>query len=286
MDRRTPSEFRDSIRKVRRLYSTPQVLSKALRLLQEPEVDLATLGDLIRSDGALVADLVRLSSSALFNRGEAPADLNLALQRLGTREVIRAIELSVSKNVFGKGLANYGIEATQYWRTSLLAGLMMEQLAFLHGVDAPEAYTVGILHALGRVLINEVLEEVGTGQSWDRGTSLELWEMNQVGFTHAEAGALLLREWGFPETIIAPIEHQLGTPVAVPAPTSLGMLRFVRLLLTADPEAGIAPARAAFPPDLLCWAGFATEKEALELLTEAQEEVAGIAESLDLGETN
>jgi len=282
MDRRTPSEFRDSIRKVRRLYSTPQVLSKAMRLVHQPEVDLAMLGELIRSDGALVADLVRLSSSAMYSRGEAPADLNGALQRLGVREVIRAIDLSLSKNVFGKGLGNYGIDATQYWRTSLLAGLMMEQLAFIHGVDAPEAYTVGMLHALGRVLINEVLEEVGTGATWDRGQALELWEVNQVGFTHAEAGALLLREWAFPEPVIAPIEHQLGTPAAVPAQTSLGMMRFVRLLLTWDPEATTTPQPAALPRDLLGWAGFATQNEALEILTEAQEQVAGTAGSLDM----
>ncbi len=282
MNRRTPSEFRDSIRKVKKLYSTPKVLAKVLRLLQKPDVNLEDVGEVIRNDAALVADLIRLSNSALFSRGGGCVDLKLALQRLGMQQVIRAVELSLSKNVFGKGLANYGIKVEQYWRASVLAALLMEQLATLHGVDAPEAYTIGLLHSMGRVLINEVLEEVRCPSKWDRAVSLESWEVHQIGFTHAEAGALLLREWGFPPTLLAPIEHQLGAPTAVPAQTTAGMLRLVRILLAADPVATTHPQPPAFPRDLLGWSGFTSDEEALSLLTDAQGELAKIADSLGM----
>ncbi|MCC6235347.1 MAG: HDOD domain-containing protein [Verrucomicrobiales bacterium] len=282
MNRRTPSEFRDAIRKVRKLYSTPEVLAKVLRLLQKPDVDLEDVGGVIKNDSALVADLIRLSNSALFSRGGGCVDLQLALQRLGMQQVIRAVELSLSKNVFGKGLSNYGISVEQYWRTSVLAALLMEQLANIHGVDAPEAYTIGLLQSMGRVLINEVLEEVKCPAHWERTVSLETWEVHQVGFTHAEAGALLLREWGFPASLVAPIEHQLGAPTAVPAQTTAGMLRFVRILLAADPIATTHPNPPAFPPDLLGWSGFASEEEALSLLVEAQGQLAKIAEGLGM----
>lgn len=282
MNRRTPSDYRNAVRKVRRLYSTPEVLAKALKLVQRPEVDLDDVGAIVRNDSALVADLIRLSNSALFSRGGGCVDLQLALQRLGLRQVVRAIELSMSKNVFGKGLVHYGVDSTQYWRTSMLVALLMERLAFIHGVDAPEAYTIGILHALGRILIDEVLDENGKQEKWDRKTTIEAWEVAQVGFTHAEAGALLLREWGFPAGIVAPIEHQLGAPSAVAAQTTAGMIRFARALIQADPVAGHSTEPVSFPPDFLAWAGFASEAEALELLTDVQKHLVTIAESLGI----
>src|SRR5690606_27349574 len=115
-------------------YSTPGVLSKAIELIHRTDVNLEDLDELIRQDAALTADIIRLSNSALFSRGGSCADLRLALQRLGLRELIRAIELSVSKHIFGKGLSTYGITAEQYWRGSVLAALLMEQLATIHGV--------------------------------------------------------------------------------------------------------------------------------------------------------
>lgn len=278
---RTPADFRTEIRNIQRLYSTPQILQKALDLLRKPDVNLDTMGALIRNDAALVADILRLSNSAVFSRGTACADLELALQRLGIDEVIRAIDLSLSKNLFGKGLSNYGLSGGQYWRASLLGALLMEQLAEIHGVDAPEAYTVGILHGLGRVLINEALGGMEPIVHWNRAVSLEKWEVDHVGFTHAEAGSLLLKQWSFPLAIVNPIENQLGAPSVAKAQTPTGMLRLVRLLLTLDPVAATTPQRATFPPDLLGWAGFASEAEVRELLEEAQQKVQKIA--LDLG---
>lgn len=283
MTAKTPAAYRGAIRKIQRLYSIPEVLSKALRLVKEPDVNIESIGKLVSQDAALVADVIRLSNSAIYSRGESCVDLQLALQRLGLDEVVRVIELSMSKHIFGKGLTHYGFTAGQYWRTSVLAAVLMEHFAFVHGIDAPEAYTIGILHALGRVLINEVLEEEKSTLPWDRKGSLENWEVSRVGFTQAEAGALLLREWSFPKAIVTPIENQLG-PTRVTTPQStLGMLRLVKILLNYDTETGLGPPPAALPPDLLGWAGFATEDELLGVLREGQAKVKEIGESLGIG---
>lgn len=282
MNARSPTEFRNAIRKVCRLYSTPEVMARAIRLVQRPDVNLEDVDALVRRDSALVADLIRLSNSAIFSRGGCCADLQLALQRLGLKEVLRAIALSLSKNLFGNGLTRYGLRAVEYWRSSVLAALLMEHFADIHGVDSSEAYTVGILHALGRILIDEVLVEVGSGEVWDRTKSLENWEVSQVGFTHAEAGALLLREWSFPTALVAPVENQLGPTSMISASSPTGMLRLTRRLLTHDAISRTHPEPATFPTDILGWAGFAAEEELLEVLADAQSQLEGIAESLNM----
>jgi HD-like signal output (HDOD) protein len=267
MSQRSPEEFRQAVQKVESLYSTPQVLAKAMHLLRNPDVDLSDVADLVRRDAALSADLLHLSNSALYSRGGECADLHLAVQRLGMREVLRAIGLSLSKNVFGKGLVNYGITAEQYWGLSVRAALLMEALARRGGVDSEQAYLVGILHAIGRVLLNEALQELGCRDRWDGVTPLESWELEHVGFTHAEAGALLLVRWNFPEEIRKPIAGQFGPATTAGSASLTGLLRFTLALF--QPSGLLVEAERlpqAVTSQTLVWAGFQDWAELQELL--------------------
>lgn len=283
MSRRSPDEFRRAVQKVESLYSTPQVLAKAMQLLRNPDVDLSEVTDLIRHDPALSADLLHLSNSALFSRGGECADLYLAVQRLGMREVLRAIGLSLSKNVFGKGLANYGLSAAQYWSASVLAGLVMEALARRAGREPEPAYLVGILHAIGRVLINEALQELGCRERWPGTVPLESWELEHVGFTHAEAGALLLMRWNFPEEIRQPIASQLGPPTTAASGSLTGLLRLTLALV--QPVGALVAAEAlprALTPQTLIWAGFRTWDELSQVLDTVQQSFGVVRTSLGM----
>jgi HD-like signal output (HDOD) protein len=272
MNPRGLDDCREALRKVQKLYSTPQVLAKALELIHDPDVDLSDLSTLVSRDAALAADLLHLSNSAIYSRGGDCTSLQLAVQRLGMREVIRAIGLSLSKNVFGKGLSNYGINANEYWELSVRAGLLMEQLARRGRVESEEAYLVGILHAIGRVLVNEVLEELGRLDTWDGQTLLESWELEHVGFTHAEAGALLLVRWDFPEPIRIAVAGQFGPITSASSGSLTGLLRFTVALLR--PTGGLQPAhviRETLGQHALIWAGFQEWEELDAFLATAQE---------------
>jgi HD-like signal output (HDOD) protein len=186
---------------------------------------------------------------------------------LGLQEVLRAIGLSLSKNMFGKGLTNYGITAEQYWGLSVLAGLLMETLARRGALNADTAYLVGILHAIGRVLINEALPEVQCRERWDGVVPLETWELEHIGFTHAEAGALLLGRWGFPGEILQPIAGQFGPTTSATSGSFTGLLRLSLLLL--KPSGVLVPATVLpelLTRQILTWAGFREWQELQELL--------------------
>jgi len=282
MQLRSPEEFRASILKIKKLYSTPQVLSKALQLVNQPDVNLDPLADLINFDPALAADLIRISNSALFSRGQRFRDVQSAIQWLGVKEVLRIISLSLSKNMFGKGLINYGLSAQEYWNASVLAALTMETLAKKHKIDHQEAHMVGILHAIGRVLINEALEEIGWSLFWDNSIPVDLWELENVGFTHAGAGALLLREWKFPQSIYSPIEQQLAAVTGAPADSIGGMMRFTSFLLYRRDFATLAAgAVATVPLEMLAWAGFESDEELSEFLSGIQKKLEHVVASLN-----
>ncbi|MCC7373872.1 MAG: HDOD domain-containing protein [Verrucomicrobiales bacterium] len=281
MKRRSPEDFRQTVLRVEKLYSIPQVLSRALRLVRQPDVSVGQIADLVTNDAALSADFLHLSNSALFRGGEPCTRLTDAIQRLGMKELIRVISLSLSKNVYGKDLANYGITASQYWTESVWSALFMDYLAKQANADPSEAYVVGILHQLGRVLINEAILEAGWSLFWDGREPIENWEADHVGFTHAEAGALLLRRWDFPEAIIAPVVQQFTPPTPNGPDNFSNLLRFTRVcLISADPANLWRFSRANVAESLIRGFGFANAHEFRECLEDTTSKVGDIRRGL------
>ena len=226
-----PEDFKRSIRMITGLGSTPAVLVKVLRLAADPDTDLDSICELLRTDGPLTADIIRISNSPYYGPATFLGNLTSAINYIGMREVIRVLNLSLAQQLFTRGLPSYGIPASDYWSASVAAALVMEVLAGHTGLNQEDAYTLGILHAIGRIPINRVIVEQRLKVCWDGRQPIQDWERNTVGFDYAEAGAMLLEHWRFPETTCHIIRRQLG-PERTKTPVSmLGLLQFTRRLL-------------------------------------------------------
>jgi HD-like signal output (HDOD) protein len=254
-------------------------------LLQTPNVNIDSVVDLIKNDPALSVDLIRISNSALYSRGRECVDLSAAIQRLGIREVLRVIALSLGKNIFGKGLTNYGVTADEYWSSSVMSAILMEELANRLDVDMPDGYITGILHGIGRVVINQLLEDIGWSWFEDTSKPLEFWEVDTVGFTHASAGAIVLKEWGFPDNICEAITHQLDSAMDVSPKTLQGQLRFAVQLIYTVKAVGWKPTdekpEIQVLPEFCEWAGFADRADLSALVVTANDRLAKVRTALD-----
>jgi HD-like signal output (HDOD) protein len=154
-----------------------------------------------------------------------------AVNQIGLREVVRVINLSLSRQLFARDLPGYGLTAHDFWCDSVAAALVMEALARHSGLSPEDAYTVGILHAIGRVLINRVIEEHGFTIYWHGHQPIENWERDAVGFDYADAGAMLLEHWRFPTATCDIVRWQLHPEKAVEEKSMLGALQFTQRLL-------------------------------------------------------
>jgi HD-like signal output (HDOD) protein len=226
-----PDDFKLAIQAIDALGATPAVLVKVAKLADNPNTDITTICDLLRNDGPLVADLIRISNSPYYGPAEPHGNLSSAVHQIGLREVIHVVHLSLSRRIFARDLPGYGVSAQDYWSDSLAAALVMEGLAKQTGLKPEDAYTIGILHAIGRVLINHVINEQGFSVYWDAHHPVEDWERDMVGFDYAESGALLLDHWRFPPAMCDIVRWQLN-PEKVTEPVSLlGALQFTLRLL-------------------------------------------------------
>lgn len=252
----TKDQFVAAILKIERFSPAPRVLSKALMLLRDPNAEIDDIVTLIRADAALAADIIRGSNSAFYGAGERVSSLERALQKIGFREGIRLLNHAVAHLASGRNLGSYGIAAEDFWAESLFQGLFLEELARETAAVTPdEAHTAGLLRYIGRLAINQSIDDLGGGLFWDGTMLVETWEMDNVGVTQEQAGAVLLKHWQFPDETVQAIEWQRA-PAQAPQPNWIAeALEFAAAALPAgttnaklgDVLAGTMPALAELP---------------------------------------
>jgi len=226
-----PEDFKRSIQAIDALGATPRVLVMVSDLAKDPNTDLAAICELLRNDGPLAADIIRISNSPYYSPAVRHSNLNSAINCVGMREVVRVVGLSLAQRLFARDLPGYGISANDYWSASIATALVMEALARQSALNPEDAYTIGILHAIGRVLINRVIDEQRFTVYWDGVQPIQEWERSAVGFDYAQAGAMLLERWRFPKWACDVVRGQLEPAAVAENVTLLDALQFTLRLL-------------------------------------------------------
>lgn len=185
------------VSKFKQIPSSPQVLPKLQTLLRNPNSDLGDIVEIIRTDSGLVAELIRLANSALYARGMPVSDLESAINLLGFHQTYRATAIAIGTQALAIPLPLYRMQRMDLFVHSLSAATLMEELARLSRRDSDAAYTLGLLHACGKIIVQygwTVKQVPPPARVPD--TAME---REAVQFTYAEAGAALMQHWKFPE---------------------------------------------------------------------------------------
>jgi HD-like signal output (HDOD) protein len=203
------TRIQSAISRIERLSSAPAILAKAMNLLRDAETDVEQITALVRGDPSLAAEILRISNSAFYGSGLKATSIDQALQRIGYREALRLLNLTVARLYTHINLNCYCISADDFWKESLFHGLFLGELARTTGaVEPEEAYTSGLLRYLGRLALNQALLDLGGNVFWLGAEPLPQWEHETLGLTQARAGATLLRQWRFSEVLVTACEAQ------------------------------------------------------------------------------
>jgi HD-like signal output (HDOD) protein len=226
----TQEQFLLALARIETFSPAPRVLSRAMVLLRDPLSDIGSIAALVGSDPTLATDIIRCSNSAYYRVGEPVRSIGEAVQKIGMRETIRMLNVTVARTMSGRDLRAYGMSGDAFWAESLLHGLFLFALAdTTDKADADEAYTVGLLRFMGRLAIDRLMQE--HGEPRPASLSFSAWEESHVGFIQAHAGALLLSKWQFSENIIQAVANQ-DRPERLPKPIWLASaMRFASQVL-------------------------------------------------------
>lgn len=199
------------VRELRHLPSAPKVLPRLKRLLSDGNSSMMEIVELIRLDPGISARVLQTANSAYYSKGARCSTVDDAVNRVGYDQVYELVAYAVASQVLVRPLEAYTLEPDQMWLSAVSCGLAAEILAGITGEERDIAYTVGLLHGVGMLAIDEWILRHQPGlrlnnQHFPRESCEH--ERNLLGFTQAEAGAALLRHWDFHVSMSEPVRWQ------------------------------------------------------------------------------
>ncbi len=200
---------------------------KLLTLLGNPDHDGADIVKAIQVDAMLTARLLRACNSAYQGRRQPIASIDQAVLQLGQQETLRLVLALNVGDALARPLDGYAVGERELWQHALTTALAAAQLVH-HGLPAPYeahvAYTAGLLHDLGKVVLNRALDPAlqTALRSYiqDHHASRPEAERALLGTDHAEVGATLLAQWRLPPEVVEAVAHHHQPPSQSPLPLS------------------------------------------------------------------
>jgi len=177
-----------------RLPALPRFTKLLMETLDDPDVDAMKVKRVLQKDPAMVAKMLKLANSPLFQRRRTISTLDRAIVLLGLANVRIA---AMSAGFFGpvRGVHPKHLEASR--DAGLLAVAAVRKLA---GAHAEVAVTAALLLDIGKLVLLQHDREYPKlmTEAEQSGTPLAALERAKHGTTHAEQGARLLCSWGLP----------------------------------------------------------------------------------------
>ena len=177
---------------------------------------------IVEADPALTVRLLRLANSAFY--GPLPVTtVRDAIIRVGTMDVAALGLASEVMRIF-RGIPKGQFSMADFWEHSLWTACYSEALApsGAHRQSVP-MWLCGLLHDIGKLLLarNAPAEYAQVLDNVSMGVMLSDAETETLGFTHAQAGAELLKTWRLPTTLVEATMRHHEPYVALDAPWSI-----------------------------------------------------------------
>lgn len=202
----------DTTKITKALDSLPTLPIVALRIgevVHSKNVSVAQVADILRTDPATSAKLLRLVNSPYFGIPGGVSDVARAIPFVGFNTLYQLVlSISVLDTLKGKDGA---IDIRALWLHSLIVATASRELATeVKFADPGACFTAGLLHDMGKIALAKV-DPAGLAAAFEsmknEGLSLHEAEKKHNLAPHDRVGSRLARQWKFPATLATPIEQ-------------------------------------------------------------------------------
>lgn len=254
----------------------PKVVQELIDSFSNEDVDIESIARKVALDQVLTAKVLRLANSSYYGLQRRIGSVDEAVVVMGLNSLRTLV---VATGVTGAFAPIEGFDRTHFWRRSLVVAAYSRWLAKRCGLNSEMAFTAGLMHAIGEILIHlampqEAAELDRRVRAGERRIDIE---RATLGFSHCEVGAELARRWCFPADMQTAI-LQYDNPLAHEPVHPLAALTHVSVILARvrehheDEDA----LRAAWPDAVADVIGLKADLALPELPT-----VAEVSEGLD-----
>lgn len=196
---------------VRSIFSLPDVVIRVNDLIDSGDATNSELERAILSDPALTAKLLKFANSSYFGLSGKVETVLKAISIIGHKE-LRNLVVATSVTSTFKGIPSDLVNMDTFWGHSVACGVTARLLA--SSVDSRErSFIAGLLHGVGRLILfsqypKESAEVLNCAMNQGEDAAINA-EHKIFGFTYAQLGAELLKQWQIPPHICKMVEFQL-----------------------------------------------------------------------------
>ena len=194
------------------LPSIPDVASKIINMVNDPDVSFKKIAEEISKDQSITTSILKLCNSAYFSKGKNIASIDRAIVILGLKEVKDAVIVAATKAILNRIIVGYDLLKGELWRHGLTVGMLAKKIAVQKKRKniSDIAFTGGIIHDIGKTVLalfvqstfKEILELAQSSSIPFHAAEKEI-----MGFDHQEIGEKILEKWNFPEPLKAIVKY-------------------------------------------------------------------------------
>lgn len=250
----------------------PDVALKVNDIAERPEASSTDLSEVILSDTALSAELLRVANCPLY-RGRKPVDkVQTAITRLGLKMVRNLVSSLVLQQMFqapSKSIAN---QLHALWQHSADVAAICHVLSSKQrGISSDEAMLAGLIHDIG---VLPILLKADERPEFLENPALLTSVIEDLS---APIGAAILESWDFPESLIAAVsEHKDYQRDSVNGPDLVDIVQVANLQSVANVGQIMSDEELAMVPSIIKL-GVQTEVEVEELDEDSDEYAEALA---------
>ncbi len=201
------------------LSGLPQSAVRLVELSQDPKNGPNEFAIPIESDPGLAGQVLRFVNSSYFGFMREISSVKLAISLVGVRTIKNfALWSAVFSLVPNPRCGPFDLKSL--WQDSLRRGLFARAAAKCLGVkEAEEAFSAGLLQDMAVPVLARELPEVYAKllAAREQGNlRLSALEQRAMGWTHAQAGGMLARQWNLPDDFAVMIESHLAEETVSP----------------------------------------------------------------------
>lgn len=262
-------EIQELLNQTSKLPNVPEVVRQLVQSLNNPNADYSDIAKKISADQTLSLKLLRLVNSAHFGLSRKVASVNEATVMLG---MARLKTLVIASGFANSAKDVDGLDIKKFWSESFQVATLAKWFAERsNSVDPDIAFTAGIIHNIGRLLLHLAqpnrAKAIQTLVEESRVSRTQA-EMERLGFTTQDAGQALLDMWKFPTELgLAVKQHKRPLIHDDPLPLSavLNLACYVNAAIREKRDEDSV--KESYPTDVALLAGVSADT--LEQLGEA-----------------
>lgn len=197
-------EIKKVLNSLRDLPAMPNVVTKALGAIKNPNSGAKDLAKIVAHDTAITVELLKIVNSAYFGLSQNIQTVHQAVTLLGFNEVKTIILACAMKPMMstpgGKDIWEHAIN------TAVAAETISRKLG---RSDYAECFAQGLMHDLGKMVFEvynrqKMIESIILSKN---SPNTLIAEKMVFGFDHTEVGYHIGTRWGLPKQIIAIMKH-------------------------------------------------------------------------------